>query len=80
METLTPRDEMLPPGKNRGGKHTQTERPTSTKPQRGSVGTRNRKISQLPAGYEAGGVGGEDRDAGRGLTGAGCAKRPQWEM
>ena len=56
-----------------GGKHTQTERPTSTKPQRCSVSTRNRKTSQLQAGYEGGGGGSEHRDTGRALSGAAAA-------
>ena len=56
-------------------KHTQTERPTSTKPQRCSVSTRNRKTSQLQAGYEGGGGGSEHRDTGRALSGAAAAAK-----
>ena len=37
------------------------------------MGTRNRKTSQLRAGYEGG--GGEHRDAGRGLNGAAAAAK-----
>lgn len=63
-----------------GDKHTQTGTHQHKAPD-APRGTRNRKASQLQAGYEGGG-GGEVRmgAVGRGLSGAGCAKRPQWEI